>query len=79
MSYHSSTDSVNDSEGQVALLVQQLKQRDDKIAMMMNKTKDFVQKLKEDHALQLATSEDRCKKLAEECQILRDANKVGAT
>jgi len=61
---------------QVTLLTQQLKQRDEKINMMMNKTKDFVQKLKEEHAIQLASSEDRYKKIAVEYQSLKDEHQV---
>lgn len=56
----------------ISLLTQQLKQRDEKITMMMNKTKDFVQKLKEEHAVQLASSEDRFRKMAAEHQLLKE-------
>ena len=38
----------------VAQLSEQLKQKDEIINMMKSKTKDFVQRLKEDHAAQLA-------------------------
>jgi len=61
----------------IAVLTQQLKQRDEKITMMMNKTKDFVQKLKEEHAVQLASSEERFKKMAEEHQLLKEEHQVG--
>ena len=61
----------------IALLTQQLKQRDEKITMMMNKTKDFVQKLKEEHAVQLASSEDRFRKMATEHQLLKEEHQVG--
>ena len=62
---------------QITLLTQQVKQRDEKITVMMNKTKDFVQKLKEEHALQLASSEERCRKIAAEYQLLKEEHKVG--